>query len=323
MKITAVLCTYNRSEKLATVMESLAASVFPEQDEWEILVVDNNSPDRTRAVVEQFVRRDPRHFRYLFEEQQGKSHALNAGVREAHGEIVAFVDDDVTVEPNWLYNLTSDLAGGEWAGSGGRILLPPGISLPSWLAVDGPWRQTHALCAHFDLGDAPGELKEAPYGTNMAFRKELFSRYGCFRTDLGPRPGSEIRNEDTEFGKRVLAGGERLRYVPSAVVYHPVPAERVRKNYFRARWFAFGRAEVRETGSQIQLGGIPRFFLSNLRVLIRQTREWLRTRDLKERFGRQCAAYRTAGNMAEVCIQALRRQVAPAGKPVPEGKTLS
>jgi len=317
MKITAILCTYNRCQKLAKVLESLAASVVPESDEWEILVVDNNSPDQTRSVVEEFVRRFPGHFRYVFEAQQGKSYALNTGIGEAHGDVLEFVDDDVTVEPNWLYNLASDLRSGEWAGSGGRILVPPGFIPPPWLALEGRWRQGAALCAHFDYGDVPGDLEEAPYGTNMAFRKEMFDRYGVFRTDLGPRPGSELRNEDTEFGNRLLTGGERLRYVPSAVVYHPVPEERVRRSFFRARWFTYGRAQVREKGPQLKLSELPRYCFRALRPFLSQIKQYLRARDPQEKFGRQCAVWCTLGTMTEVWRQALRGRVAPSGSSVP------
>ena len=66
----------------------------------------------------------------------------------------------------------------------------------------------------------PIELSQPPFGTNMAFQKKVFEKHGGFRLDLGPRPGSELRNEDTEFGRRLLAAGERLRYEPSATVYH-------------------------------------------------------------------------------------------------------
>lgn len=304
-------------------LESLEASVLPTTSEWELLIVDNNSKDATRQVAERFCERNPQRFRYLFEANQGKSCALNAGIRNAHGEILAFVDDDVTVVPGWLYNLTSDLNSGEWAGAGGRILLPAGFSPPRWLALEGPLRQGAALCAHFDFGDLPGELKEAPYGTNMAYRKEMFTRYGGFRIDLGPRPGSELRNEDTEFGGRVLAGGERLRYVPSAVVYHPVPEERVRKGFFRARWFALGRAQVRENGPRIKVSEIPRYYRTLWRTTLRpQLRDWRHARDPKERFSLQCKAWCTAGTMAEVWSQALRGQVARSSDSVSRSGTL-
>ena len=88
----------------------------------------------------------------------------------------------------------------------------------------------------------PIELDQPPFGTNMAFQKKMFEKHGGFRLDLGPRPGSELRNEDTEFGRRLLAAGERLRYEPSAKVYHRVPEERLTTGYFLKFCFDHGRA---------------------------------------------------------------------------------
>ena len=134
------------------------------------------------------------------------------------------MDDDVTVEPTWLQNLTASLHGRDWMGAGGRVL-------PVWRQSPPPWlpegRYSLAPLVVFDLGLEAGPISEPPFGTNMAFRREVFERCGGFRTDLGPRPGSQIRGEDTEFGRRLLDGGEPLRYEPSAVVYHPVPEERL------------------------------------------------------------------------------------------------
>ena len=64
---------------------------MPDSVDWEVLVVDNNSSDRTRAVVEEFCRQHYSRFSYLFEQRQGKSYALNTGIREACGEILAFM----------------------------------------------------------------------------------------------------------------------------------------------------------------------------------------------------------------------------------------
>ena len=88
----------------------------------------------------------------------------------------------------------------------------------------------------------------------MAFRKEMFEKYGGFRIDLGPSPDSEIRNEDTEFGRRVTEAGERLRYEPSAVVYHDVPRQRLREEYFLRWWFDYGRAQISEDGKRPAMG---------------------------------------------------------------------
>jgi len=119
IKVSIILCTYNRCRLLVSALESAAALQVPESIDYEIVVVDNNSKDQTRSVIEGFCSRYPRRFRYLFERQQGKSHALNAGIRNAQGDILAFMDDDVTVEPTWLENLIAPLQDSQWAGSGG------------------------------------------------------------------------------------------------------------------------------------------------------------------------------------------------------------
>lgn len=139
MDITVVICTNNRGHILAKALERVGASILPESFSWEVLVVDNNSNDQTRQIVEEISQRYPGRFRYFFEAQMGKSYALNAGVREARGEILAFMDDDVLVESTWLQNLTAELHGAEWAGAGGRTLPEQAIALPRWLSLKGPY----------------------------------------------------------------------------------------------------------------------------------------------------------------------------------------
>src|SRR5437773_274805 len=109
MDVTIILCTYNRCESLAKSLTSIASLRMPESLEWEVLVVDNNSSDGTREVVGDFCRRYPGRFRYLFEPKQGLSSARNAGVVEARGDIVAFIDDDAIAQPTWLHSLTAAL----------------------------------------------------------------------------------------------------------------------------------------------------------------------------------------------------------------------
>lgn len=259
MTVTVLLCTYNRCQSLAKALDSVAASKLPESLEWEVLVVDNNSHDQSREVTEEFCQRHPGHFRYMFEPQPGKSFALNAGVREARGDVLAFMDDDVTVDSRWLQNLTAPLTDGKWTGVGGRIVPEQSFLLPRWLSLQD--RYALAPLAMFDLGPKTAQLTEAPFGTNMAFRRWVFNRYGDFRTDLGPQPGSEIRGEDSEFASRLLAAGERLCYEPSAVVYHSVPENRLKKEYFQAWWFDKGRADLRASGVPAEtrwlVAGVP------------------------------------------------------------------
>ncbi len=244
MKITVILCTYNRCHDLQTALDSVAASILPETVSWDVLVVDNNSNDQTREVVSQHCLKNPGHFKYLFEPSPGKSHALNSGIREATGDVLAFMDDDVTVEPTWLQNLTEALNNNDWAGTGGRIILQWPSSVPEWLVKEGPLAR-HGFPG-FDQGTEPCALTGPPFGTNMAFHKTMFEKHGGFRLDLGPSPHNEIRNEDTEFGRRLISAGERIRYVPQAIVYHPVPAEKLHQKHFLKWGFDKGRGEARE-----------------------------------------------------------------------------
>jgi len=302
MNISVILCTYNRAASLAKALESVTLSELPNSVTWEVLVVDNNSRDQTHQVVEEFCLRYPGRFRYLFESRQGKSHALNAGIREARGDILAFVDDDVTVEPTWLRTLTSPLQKSEWAGSGGRIQLDRALSPPRWLALDGPYSLGGVLVL-FDRGDNPRELDWAPYGTNMAFRKAMFERYGGFRTDLGPNPGTEIRGEDVEFGRRLMSAGERLRYEPRAIVYHCVPENRLHKEYFLAWYFDFGRALAREWGRGGDIWGIPRPYLGILReattTMVKLSLRWMLALKPQQRFFYKALVWREAGQIVE------------------------
>jgi glycosyltransferase involved in cell wall biosynthesis len=305
MSITVIVCTYNRCDSLAKTLASAAALRVPESVEWEVLVVDNQSRDRTCEVVKEFCGRYPGRFRYLFEPRPGKSYALNSGIREARGTVLAFMDDDVTVEPSWLTNLTATLHSGEWAGAGGRILPDKSFSPPRWLSLkDSRGRYMLAPLALFDLGAGPGQLAEPPFGTNMAFRKEMFEKYGGFRTDLGPRPGSEIRNEDTEFGARLLAKGERLRYEPSAVVYHSVSEDRVQKKYYLDWWFAKGRADIRQFGVPTNAWcvlGIPSYLFRRLAM---GSLRWMITFDPPGRFHSKLAVWGKAGEIVECYRQA-------------------
>lgn len=298
MNISVILCTYNRCGSLARALQSISIQDFPQSIEWEVLVIDNNSGDRTRDVVEEFCRQNPQRFRYMFEAQRGKSHALNTGIKEARGDVLAFVDDDVTVAPQWLQNLTAVLQDRDWIGCGGRILPDRNFSVPRWLELKESYAR--APLVMFDLGPGAAELSEPPYGTNMAFRRSAFAKYGGFRTDLGPQPGSQIRSEDTEFGSRLLAAGERLRYEPSAVVYHMVAEERLQKQYFLTWWYDKARADIRSTGAppdmKLSVAGIP---LVLLRRSLVWTLRWIVDFKPSRRFASKVNVWTVAGRIVE------------------------
>jgi glycosyltransferase involved in cell wall biosynthesis len=284
-------------------LNSVAAQLLPDSVSWEVIVVDNNSSDQTREVAEGYCREYPERFRYVFEPNQGLSRARNAGIRAARGETIAFLDDDVIAEPNWLKYLTTPLQDGKWSGAGGRIVPPADFTPPDWLTVGGEMDLLGALLPIFDLGDQAGEMKRPPYGTNMAFRKDMFDKHGMFRTDLGRCGNSLLMGEDTEFGNRVMLAGERLRYEPLAVVEHPVPRERLSKKWFRAWWLGFGRTRVLERAARSPILGIPHLFFSLANLMIRflpvRTLRWIFTLNDRKRFYNYCQVWMTLGEIAQ------------------------
>jgi glycosyltransferase involved in cell wall biosynthesis len=315
-KITVVVCTYNRSQPLKKSIESVAAQTLSHPLAWEILVVDNNSTDDTRQVVEGLQRRYPERIRYAFEPQQGISHARNTGIREARGEILAFIDDDETADPKWLEVLTSNLHGGQWAGAGGRVVPPSNFSPPRWLSILGS--SIGGPLAVFDPALEAGQLSEPPFGANMAFRREVFDKHGGFRTDLGRAGKNLISNEDTEFGRRLMGAGLRLRYEPSALTYHPVEESRLRTSYFLNWWFNKGRSDVREFGSQpnrMRVIGIP---LQLIRALAWTTMRWMGAIEPPQRFRYKLQVWNCAGQIFESYQQWLDAKRKGAGRNSPQ-----
>jgi GT2 family glycosyltransferase len=152
----------------------------------------------------------------------------------------------------------------------------------------------------FDRGPDAFELTEPPIGNNMAYQKELFEKYGGFRTDLGPRPDRHFQNEDTEFGLRLLAAGERLRYEPSALLHHLVPENRIQKDYFLTWWFDKARADIQtssfERGTKWCVAGIP---LLLFRRLVVWTFRWIFTFESSGRFSNKIKVWIVAGQILE------------------------
>ena len=133
----------------------------------------------------------------------------------------------------------------------------------------------------------------------------MLAKYGGFRTDLGPKPGSEIRNEDTEFGSRLLAAGEQLWYEPSAIVHHAVQQNRLRKQYFLTWWFDKARADIRAYGLpadiKLVVAGIPLVFFRRLAVW---TARWTLAVGPSRRFSNRLNVWSVAGQIVECYRQA-------------------
>jgi glycosyltransferase involved in cell wall biosynthesis len=273
---TILICTYNRATDLADTLDSIAALETPTGVAWDVLVVDNNSNDETRSVVESRTRGYPVHLRYLFEGTQGKSNALNTGMRATPAPIIVFTDDDVRVPAGWLEATVRPLLERrDIHYTGGPVRPVWGGPRPNWLDERGNLGGTIAVKDH---GCEPFVFEDrwkTPLGVNMAVRRSLIEQIGGFRPDLGRNGKSLLGQEQAEFFYRSRAARARGLYVPAMVLEHIVPASRLTRSYFRRWWYWKGvsHARLHRIHSRTELGldlnkvpriaGVPRFLFSN------------------------------------------------------------
>lgn len=296
--ISVLICTYNRSESLQNTLTSLSKLIVPNHQAWELVIVDNNSTDQTAAVTRRFSQESLLNVRYVFEPQQGLSHARNRGIRESQGEILAFTDDDVIVDPQWLGHLLNAFGQHNAIAVGGKVTPLWYCPKPAWFYEDQPYSLTSAI-VHFDLGEEFCEARKHPVGANMAFRRVAFTRYGTFRTDLGRVGQVLLSGEEAEFFARLKSADEKVFYIPAAVVYHPVDETRARRRYMRSFYYHLGKSMTRITPDSRALPhlfGAPRHLY---RKLFERIIALLLATNSQERVRNQVAASFLAGVIVE------------------------
>jgi GT2 family glycosyltransferase len=234
MFISVVICTHNRADTLRQTLDSLFCATSLELPDWEAVVVDNNSRDHTSDVCREFLQRFPDHFRFLTETRPGKSHALNTAICAAKGEVLAFTDDDVLCDANYIRGIRSVFSSYSADAAQGRVLLDCEGGWPVWLD------STYASMANFkDFGEEVIDLDGTLCGANMVVRADVFRKIGGFAPELGPA-GIGVW-EDTEVSLRMRDAGCHLIYAPQILVRHQWPRNRLTKSFLRKRLFGQGR----------------------------------------------------------------------------------
>jgi lipopolysaccharide biosynthesis protein/glycosyltransferase involved in cell wall biosynthesis len=260
MKVSVIICTYNRVALLKDSILAMQKQKFP-LARFEIIVIDNNSTDDTRAATESLAISSPVSIRYIFEGNQGLSFARNAGIRAAKGDIVAFVDDDIDAESGWLGAIVAAFEKSDVMCAGGPIRpIWPGEK-PSWLSPD--W-EPYLTINEFESGQIGGDF--TPWGANISFRKSVFSTVGFFPTNLGRVGVALLSNEEVVVCKKITAAGLRISFAPNAVIHHKISPERLTKQWFYHRTFWQGRSDaILDLDSQ-----------ANLHVsMIQRIRQWV------------------------------------------------
>lgn len=262
MQLDVIIPTYNRQDLLPLALNSLFAAEVPAGLEVVVTVVDNNSTDGTRAVVEEFQQRFGERIRYCYERQQGRSHALNAGVRATSGDLVGVIDDDEEIDAEWYKTAFAAFTTKDVDFIGGPYV-------PRWSMMPPEWMPSNygAVVGSVDGGDVevpfdsnyPGILM----GGNAVFKREVLLKVGLYSTWLGRTDKGLLSGEDEELYGRLLASGAQGMYLPDLKIYHHVTPERLTKKYFRSwcfwRGVSLGLLERKRKQDCAYLFGIPRW----------------------------------------------------------------
>jgi glycosyltransferase involved in cell wall biosynthesis len=210
MDASIVIGTFNRCYSLMKSVQSVLNMNVPDGIAWELIVVDNNSGDKTRELIEALKVESKADIKYILEKRQGLSYARNRGIEESKGGIVAFLDDDCIVDPHWLERLVHEFRSDpELSGIGGRVELFDVRDKPVTIMTSRERR----------LFSSAGQLFSFIHGCNMAFCRKVFQEIGCFDFRLGP--GTKVfAAEDADFIYRVYKSGFRMLYCPDLCVYH-------------------------------------------------------------------------------------------------------
>jgi len=248
MDFTVILCTYNRAANLPDCISHLAAQEETGDIDWEVLVVDNNSSDDTAATVERLAKEHPIALRYAFEPRQGLSNARNCGIRESDSDRVAFIDDDILVQPRWLRSYADIFSEHDCDAAGGPILVESPAPLPGWIRPE-----MMGFLGQLDFGGQASLLDGVdryPFGGNMAFHRRALMRIGDFDPDLG-RKGSGassdelFKGEETAYFRELVRTGGRIWYAPGARVTHRILPYQLRRRFFLTIHYNEGYQAVR------------------------------------------------------------------------------
>jgi cellulose synthase/poly-beta-1,6-N-acetylglucosamine synthase-like glycosyltransferase len=230
--VSVIVPVRDGESTIADCLDAILATDYP-ADRREILVIDNGSSDGTSALIQS------RPVRYLREQRRGVSNARNRGIAESHGEILAFVDADCLVEPQWLAELVRPFEDPEVGSVAGDLQHTPPTTAAERQAARllGNWQR-------FAFTSNPAY----PITANAAYRRDVLDRIGAFDPHM-------TRAQDVELGLRFQErSGRRLAYAERGTARHR--NRRTQLGFFRQQLgWAYGAGLV---GAKFEaMGGDP------------------------------------------------------------------
>lgn len=259
MDASIVISTYNRCGLLKEALQALLSQT-PAHLNFEVLVVDNNSSDDTRSLVQSLAAQNPEKLKYFFEPKQGLSYGRNTGIANATASILAFTDDDVRVARDWVYQIKTGFeANPDIDFLGGKVVPQWQTAPPSWLTA-AHWGPLALL----DYGDERFFVDSGKQlcliGANFAFRRRAFEKVGLFKTDFQRVKNGIGSLEDHEMLLRLWRANSYGLYLPELVVTAEIEPERMEKQYHR-RWHAgHGRFYAALHSEEVERTRVGRIF---------------------------------------------------------------
>ncbi|MCF8246277.1 MAG: glycosyltransferase [Saprospiraceae bacterium] len=230
MLLTITICTHNRSRILNGCLESIATQKAGLQ-EFEVLVIDNNSTDDTKARVKDF---EGLGIRYVFEEKTGLSYARNRGAKEAKGQWIAYLDDDVLLSSNYVERALWGIKNNDFDCFGGSYFAEYNGEKPKWIAND------------FETMIIPRDtigliVEPILVGMNFLIKKQLVEELGGFNTGFGMAGDTIGYGEENDMQKRLLAAGYKIGIDPELVVRNVILPHKLQFTWHLKSWYAHGR----------------------------------------------------------------------------------
>ena len=258
--ISIIIATSGRVEKIERLLDSLSRTLGRDRIPHEIVIANNATDDARAAGVEALARkfdgRDGVRCWQVREPVAGKCRAQNKTIPLTGGEIVAFLDDDVEVRPEWLESIDSFFKNYPHDAMQGSVIMRPEDQKNEKLQKA---LYRYRTVDFVNYRSAPGSDLKTLTGGNMALRRGVFEGAGMFDERLGP--GGFGISEDVEFAQRVLKAGLRIGWEPKAAVYNELDPSRLNEEAFRLRHEAQGRSRLAYKGSSV-LSIIPNLMRS-------------------------------------------------------------
>lgn len=239
--ISLIIPTYGREQQLLRLLINVQLQHF---QDIEVLVVDNAVTPTLKIAIEDFNREANIPVRYVTEQERGLHHARHRGVKEARSDLLAFVDDDVTLAPQWASAYVNAFhTHTEMAAAGGPVRPRWAEDPPEWLSALLSKSGVFYPLSLMDLGDEFHLSSEGFFfGANMAIRRSALFDVGGFHPDAGV-PG--LRGDgETGLYRKLAAEGALIGYVPEALVFHWIPRGRTTLSYLLRRVKDEGRSDT-------------------------------------------------------------------------------